>query len=620
MLEHEFIVKADDLAWHAPTEPWLYFISICRKFGIVPSIGVVSSGLARMPKRQRDLFRSLYEDGKIELWDHSFAHPDFCHLSAVDAQAEVSRSCEAIASWLGAALPIFGFPFNKNNDELLRAVEETQLYEAIYFAGSQGIKSISRNFLFQPELATASRRPMARGIFLSRLKEHLGPKVVQVHPAFWAAECFSVFESLLAELIARDGKPTTATATTRVGRGPGAASPPAPQPAREPWLLRWPAADTADLLYRFGLTDLIGTTLVQHGAVPGLPEGYVCDPAAGRQVILADTEALDVGTPSDGSAIRQLSLSALTRSGICAEHAVVLLATTSQLEATLDQVSGALAVPSGLLLLCPRRNVMEAACDRAAQTDAATAEKLALQLLLTHVAQTGLAPEAEVHLGELHVFDAVELCGFQVLVRDEDLPGSLGLPDHGLYYAVRTRETAVEKASTSQGDLNTLWNAGCWRRYQRRIFVNPGLLANRWNLWRLTIAYQGDDPLTADPGTTEAAARLVLPVALRMPSHRLRRSVSAGRGGQRHLLCHSARPAGRRLRSDVASAAGKRPGSGARPYSIAAGGVSGGRAIAADPHSLRQRNMMCPAYFSMATLKANTSASELPGCMASTNS
>jgi hypothetical protein len=492
MLENEFIVKADDLAWHPPTEPWLDFISICRKFGIVPSIGVVSSGLASMPHPEKALFRSLYEVGEIELWDHSFAHPDFSRLSVAETLAEVKSSCDAIADWLGAPLPIFGFPFNKHNDESLKAIEEAKLYEGIYFAGSPGVKSIGRNLLFQPEVATASRRPLDRVVSFGRLPKHCGPKVVQVHPSFWAAECFSVFEALLAEIAARGGKPTTATAAIRLSRGPIAATAPR-QPVREPSHFQWLDADAAGVLRRFALTDRPGTTLVQHGAAPGLPEAYLRDPTAARQVVVADTEAFGIGAPLRDRAVRQMSLSALTGSGVRAEHAVVSLASTSAVEATLDQVSGALAPYSSLLLLCPRRAVMEEAIDHVSRTDETAAAKLALHLLLTYVAQSGLWPEAEVHLAELHVFDALELSGFRVLVRDEDPPSDLRLPNHGLYYAIRTPETIIEKASTSQGDLNTLWAAGCARRYQRRIFVNPDLLVNRWNLWRLIIAFEEDN-------------------------------------------------------------------------------------------------------------------------------
>jgi peptidoglycan/xylan/chitin deacetylase (PgdA/CDA1 family) len=206
--QRHLIVKADDYARIGSClDLWRRFASVMCDNGCVASVGVVGEALGtdKIPASLAPFLRSIAEEYRWEVWNHSHRHRDVRGLSADEIAADILASQSAIEQAFGVRPAIFGPPFNLVDARSAREIAATEPFQGYYFVDDVADRTvtIARQHLVSAESGTSSMQPVRFQRFLSEIARLEYPEfiILQVHPYFWSSDCFGSFDRILRHLL-----------------------------------------------------------------------------------------------------------------------------------------------------------------------------------------------------------------------------------------------------------------------------------------------------------------------------------------------------------------------------------------------------------------------------------
>lgn len=207
----QLVLKVDDFRLNDGLSKFEKLVTLCERYKVPLSIGVIGAGLKGGRFRSQRIFAQLIESGKLELWNHSFTHRDMTELDDATVAWEIAATTTACEQALAARPVGFGAPFNRCDERIARIAREQGMaftYEASLPQASVVTPEYNVPFDGQPNLAEFQKR-----IERKRFPDVL---VVQVHPGRWLTRGFREMDACLTWLQEQEYSGTTMSGLLRL--------------------------------------------------------------------------------------------------------------------------------------------------------------------------------------------------------------------------------------------------------------------------------------------------------------------------------------------------------------------------------------------------------------------
>lgn len=209
-LKNLIILKADDLRFdnsNIISPRWQTFIDYIEDSKIKASIGIIGNSLEQGNNEYFSLIKTVHNKGYIEFWNHGYSHYsnddsenpvwEFRNTPYKQQYEHLLKTQELAKTKIGLTLHTFGAPFNKVDENTVKAIEDINDIKVWLFGNTSSTKLVLKRYC---DIEYPTHNPDYQK-FLNNYDSGIEYLLLQIHPNSWDNGRFNQFKQIIEFLI-----------------------------------------------------------------------------------------------------------------------------------------------------------------------------------------------------------------------------------------------------------------------------------------------------------------------------------------------------------------------------------------------------------------------------------